>query len=218
MSVLIAPTLISTHGAIWNYPGCWHEMYPHIHMSTWPTCWPNVKLMLCRVTLGHQMPLQGSIGVCLMTCQPDALVDQMASWPEMPLPRATSDWSPSDHRSMWPMSHTLLPDVSAWRMGQVDILCARQSASLPAAIGQPTSQVTRYQPVRLWVGVICGGRRTRSSTTLGPSPGSQHSHWFPLWSDLPEQSHSSDTNELCSLLYTFGTTLNECLQFCIYAT
>ena len=62
MSVLTATILISTHGAIWNYPGCWHEMYPHIHMSTLPTCWPNVKLMFCSVTLGHQMPLPGSIG------------------------------------------------------------------------------------------------------------------------------------------------------------
>ena len=37
-------------------------MYPHIHVSTWPTCWPNVKLMLCSVILGHWMPLPGSIG------------------------------------------------------------------------------------------------------------------------------------------------------------
>ena len=47
---------------------------------------------------------------------------------------------------------------SYWREGQVDILFDRQSASLPAAIGQPTSHVTRYQPVRLWVDQICGGR------------------------------------------------------------
>ena len=60
--------------------------------------------------------------------------------------------------------------------GQVDILFDRQSASqpasLPAAIGQPTSHVTKYKPVRLWVGQIFSGRRTRSPTTLGPSPGS----------------------------------------------
>ena len=28
----------------------------------------------------------------------------------------------------------------------------------------------------------------RSLTTLDPSPGSQHSHWFPLGSDLPEKA------------------------------
>ena len=31
------------------------------------------------------------------------------------------------------------------------------------------------------------GRWTGGLTTLGPSPGSQHSHWFPLGSDLPHQ-------------------------------
>ena len=101
------------------------------------------------------------------------------------------------------------------REGQVDILCDRQSASLPVAIGQPTSHVTKYQPVRLWVGQIFGGRRTGSPTTLGSSPGYQHSHWFPLGSDLPDQDQVSDTNELCSLLYTFGT-FRDHLQFCIY--
>ena len=62
-----------------------------------------------------------------------------------------------------------------------------QPASLPAAIGQPTSHVTKYQPVRLQVGQIVGGRRTGGLTTLGPWPGSQHSHWFPLgeWPTWP---------------------------------
>ena len=41
-----------------------------------------------------------------------------------------------------------------------DILLVRQPPSQPAAIGQPTSHVTRYQPVKLWVGQIFGGRRT----------------------------------------------------------
>ena len=84
---------------------------------------------------------------------------------------------------------------------------------MPAAIGQPTSLVTRYQPVRLWVPQIFGGRRTGSLTIMSPSPGSQHSHWFPLGSDLPDQGQASDTNELCSLLYTFSTTFSDCLQF-----
>ena len=95
-------------------------------------------------------------------------------------------------------------------------LIGSQPASLPAAFGQPTSHVTKYQPVRLWVCQIFG-RRTGSLTTLGPSPESHHSHWFPMGSDLPEQGQASDTNELCSLLYTFGTMFRDCWQFCIYA-
>ena len=39
-------------------------------------------------------------------------------------------------------------------------------------------------------GCIGGGRWTGSLTTLGPSPGSQHSHWFPLGSDLPHQGQA----------------------------
>ena len=35
------------------------------------------------------------------------------------------------------------------------------------------------------LGALGGGRWTGSPTTLGPSPGYQHSHWFPLGSDLP---------------------------------
>ena len=75
---LTATTLISTHGAIWNYPGCWHQMYPHINKSTWHKCWPNVKLMLCSVTHGHQMPIL--LGVCLIECQPDPKAYQISSW------------------------------------------------------------------------------------------------------------------------------------------
>ena len=86
-----------------------------------------------------------------------------------------------------------------------------------------------------------GGRWTGSLTTLGPSPGSStpfgslwgvtyftkarqgpllrvlHSHWFPLGSDLPGQGQASDRNELCSLLYTFGTIFSDSLHICIYA-
>ena len=39
-------------------------------------------------------------------------------------------------------------------------------------------------------GCIGGDRWTGSPTTLGPSPGSQHSHWFPLGSDLPHQGQA----------------------------
>ena len=52
--------------------------------------------------------------------------------------------------------------------GKVDILFDRQSASLPAAIGQPNSHVTKYQPVRLWVGQMMAGGQ-------GALP-----HWAPV--------------------------------------
>ena len=45
---------------------------------------------------------------------------------------------------------------------------------------------------------VLGGKWTGSPTTLGPSPGSQHSHWFPWGSDLPGQGQASDRNKLCS--------------------
>ena len=35
-----------------------------------------------------------------------------------------------------------------------------------------------------------GGKWTGSLITLDPSPGSQHSHWFPLESDLPHQDQA----------------------------
>ena len=52
---------------------------------------------------------------------------------------------------------------------------------------------------------------------IGSHPGSQHSHWFPLGSDLPGQGQASDRNELCRLLYTFGTIFSDSLHICIYA-
>ena len=53
---------------------------------------------------------------------------------------------------------------------------------------------------------------------MGPSPGSKHSHWFPWESDLPGQGQASDRNELCRLLYTFGTIFHDSVHICIYAT
>ena len=80
MSVLTATPLISADGAIWINPGCWHQMYPHINKSTWPKCWPNVKLMLCSVTLAHQRPilvgyiwLNVSLTQSLTKCQDDLM-------------------------------------------------------------------------------------------------------------------------------------------------
>ena len=52
---------------------------------------------------------------------------------------------------------------------------------------------------------------------IGPSPVSQHSHWFPLGSDLPGQGKASNKNELCMLLYTLGTIFSDSLYICIYA-
>ena len=68
------------------------------------------------------------------------------------------------------------------------------------------------------IGVHWGGKWTGSPTTLGPSPGSHHFHWFHLGSDLPGQGQASDRNELCRLLYTFETIFHDSLHICIYAT
>ena len=62
------------------------------------------------------------------------------------------------------------------------------------------------------------GKWTGSPTTLGPNPGSQHSHWFPWGSDLPGHGQGSDRNELCRLLYTFGTIFHDSFHICIYTT
>ena len=67
-------------------------------------------------------------------------------------------------------------------------------------------------------GMHWGGKWTGSLNTLGPSPGSQHSHWFPLGSELPGQGQVSDRNKLFRLLYTFGTIFCDSLHICIYAT
>ena len=65
---------------------------------------------------------------------------------------------------------------------------------------------------------VCSGKWTGGPITLGPSPGSQHSHWFPWGSDLPGQGQTSDRNELCWLLYTFGTIFHDSFHICIYVT
>ena len=81
-------------------------------------------------------------------------------------------------------SNTLDHQMSVPREVQVDILLDSQSASQPVTVGQPTSHVQKCQPV--WAGHIVGVRRTGCLTTLGPSPESQLSHWFPLGIDLPK--------------------------------
>ena len=78
MSVLTATTLISAHGAIWNYPGCWHQMNPHINKSTSLKCWPNVKLMLYSVTPGTRCFYWG-------------MSDWMSAWPKG-LPNVKMTW------------------------------------------------------------------------------------------------------------------------------
>ena len=129
-------------------------------------------------------------GLCLTEGQPDPKADHMSTWPYIVLLLTTSClhfrgyiWS---HVCMTKVVTHMATTCISLGEGQVDILCNRHSASQPAAIGQPTSHVTKYQPVRLWDGQIFGGRWTGSLTTLSPIPESQHSYWFPLGSDLPD--------------------------------
>ena len=113
--------------AIWNYPDCWHQMYPHINKSTWLKCWPHVKLMLCSVTLGHQMPilmgyvslnvsltqrltkcqayiwLQVSLTQRLTKCQAD--LTKYGSWPPDASTGGMSEYQPdpkAHQMSRWP--------------------------------------------------------------------------------------------------------------------
>ena len=65
---------------------------------------------------------------------------------------------------------------------------------------------------------VLGGKWTGSLTTLGPSAGSQYTHWFLWGSDLPGQGQASDRNELCRLLYTFGTLFCDRFHIFFYAT
>ena len=207
MSVLTATTLISTHGAIWNYPGCWHQMYPHINRSTWPKCWPNMKLMSCSVTLGHQIPLPGSTGGWGCVWWQASLTHRLTKWQAdlRYLYRGvhlTKDHVTTGLCDQCSHTHGHQMSMHGGRFRLTFCLLgsqpASQLASLPAAIVQPASHVARYQPVRLWVGHICGGRRTRSPNTLGPSPGSQHSHWFPLGSDLAGQGQARKVTQMSS--------------------
>ena len=81
--------------------------------------------------------------------------------------------------------HTHGHQMSAWGEGKVDIFFDRvsQLASLPAAVGQPASHVTKYQPVRLWVGqMVAGGQ--------GAWP-----HWTPV------QDPSTPTGSLWGVTY-----------------
>ena len=94
------------------------------------------------------------------------------------------------------------------REGQVDILFDRQSASQPAYQLQLASQPDMWQNINL-----SGFGLVRYLVAGGP--GAQI--LVPLGSYIPDQGQASDTNELCSLLYTTGTMFRDCLQFCIYA-
>ena len=90
---------------------------------------------------------------------------------------------------------------------------ANQLSSCNWLANQPCDKISTCQ-VFGWSDIWW--RWTGSLTTLSPNPQSQHSHWFPLGSDLPDQGQASDTNELYSPLYTFGTMFIDHLQFCLY--
>ena len=132
---------------------------------------------------------------------------------EMSLLGGTSGPCNQSHHTHWKQ------DVSVW--GKVRLtFCSigSQPASQLARCNWPAIQPCDKISTCQILGWSDGGRRTGSLTTLGLSTGSQHSHWFPLGSDLPDQGQTSDTNELCSPLCTVGTTFRDYLQFCIYVT
>ena len=53
---------------------------------------------------------------------------------------------------------------------------------------------------------------------IGPQSRVSSLPLVPLGSDLPDQGQASDRNELCTVLYTFGTTFSDSLHISIYAT
>ena len=127
---------------------------------------------------------------------------------------------------IWPqvnltkVSNTLGHKMSlSGRRVRLNILLARQPASLPSAFGQPTSNVKKCQPDRLQVGQIVGGGRTGGPTTWAPGPGYQHSHWFPLgeWPTWPRPGKWQKW-ALQPLYIPFTLLSGDCLQFCIYVT
>ena len=166
----------------------------------------QVNLIWSSITLGHKMSLP--VGQYI--------------WPKIKLTQRCSSITLGHKMSLmgsyfWQLVNLTKVVILGHQMslpgeGQVDILLDSQSASQPAAIGQPTSHVQKCQPVRPWVGHIAGRRRNGGPTTLGPSTPTGS----PWGSDLPDQGQASDTNELKSSLYTIGTTYRDCLQFCIY--
>ena len=85
-------------------------------------------------------------------------------------------------------------------------------------LGAPRGCRGCYRGIRRCQGCIGHGKWTGSLTTLGPSPGSQHSPWFPWGSGLPGQGQASERNELCRLLYTLGIILWDSFHTCVYFT
>ena len=164
----------------------------------------QVSLTWSSITLGHMMSLPIVGGTS----------DQRSTWPKGEVishvaTRCLFLWG-----YIWPLVNlTKVVSHLATRClclgeGQLDILLDSESAT----ISRPTSHVQKCQPVR--VGHIVGGGRTGGarphwSPVQGPMPPTGS----PWGSDLPDQGQASDTNELCSPLYTIGTTYSYCLQF-----
>ena len=113
----------------------------------------------------------------------------MSSWPYIVLLLTTRClyWGTSNHRSLWPkQSYTWPQHVSPWVEGQVDTLCDRQSASQPAFQLQLASQPVMSQDINL-----SGFGLVRYQWQEDWEPNHiepQHSHWFPLGSDLPDKA------------------------------
>ena len=97
------------------------------------------------------------------------------------------------HRGCWELSGSVVVSEVHWGTG-------RECTYLgPSGVGAASGGITGFLggvggigDIRGCRGYIGGGRWTGSLTTLGPSPGSQHSHWFPLGSDLHGQGQASD--------------------------
>ena len=208
----------------------------------------QVNLTCSSITLGHKMSLPGGGYIWPMgnlTQRSDqmstwpAVVSHLVTrcsylaggyiWPKGNLTEVVTHLATRFHccGCIWPQINLtnvvthLATRYLCLGKGQVDILLKRQSANQPARYLQLASQSAMWKHVnlsdfRLVRYLVAGG--------LGAQP-----HWAPAqcpstltgssWgSDLPNQGQASDTNELCSPLYTFGITFRNYWQFCIYMT
>ena len=191
----------------------WYHTWPpdvfggtYNHRSAWPEAWPNVNLTQSLIFGWGYM------------------------WPEVSLTKFVTHlaikclyWGGG---YIWPqvyvikvVTHLASRCLCLWE-GQVDILSVSQPASQLSSCNwpanQPCDKISTCQAVgwsdSWW-------QEDRGPNHIGPSVQGPSTLTASLWgNDLPDQGQASDTNELCSPLYTVGTTFRDCLQFWIYIT
>ena len=169
-------------------------------MLTWPDIWPNTNLTWSLIPGGYIWP-EVDLTWSLTKCQHD-LKPHLGGT--------------SDHRSMVAI-HLATRCFYLGRVRLTFCLIGSQPASQLAncnwSANQPCDKISTSQALgwsdSWW-------QKTGGLTTLAPVQGPSTPTSSPWGSDLPDQGQASDTNELCSPLYTICSTFRDHLQFCIY--